>query len=318
MWRYLLLLLFAQALPTVRPHPLIAGLDAPLPTLDTPIPLPDIPPRDLADLLDGDLLNPPPPPPPPPPAHTPLGGLLLPPGDTGPGTTPPPKPPTPTPSTPTTRAHSIIGNPTYTTPTPNPTAFLTFSATTSLPAPSSPSTTSTSTSTSPGGAINATPPMPPAEAAEWKVIGLVVICITFVGTAILSVVFFDAWWGFVCALFCGRGKRRWKRGGGAWGGKGVGEEDLVPDWEKRSWEYRLASEEGHRYPTLASMDNVGGGAGKETPKGGFGGSAGAGTGGEIKTPQMVYSPPGYDPHPLEPLMRRPSTNPRSPRNINIP
>lgn len=35
-----------------------------------------------------------------------------------------------------------------------------------------------------------------------------------------------------------------------------GEETMVPDWEKRSWEFRLASEDGHRYPTMASLESI--------------------------------------------------------------
>lgn len=35
-----------------------------------------------------------------------------------------------------------------------------------------------------------------------------------------------------------------------------GGEELVPDWEKRSWEFRLASEDGHRYPTMSSLESI--------------------------------------------------------------
>jgi len=31
---------------------------------------------------------------------------------------------------------------------------------------------------------------------------------------------------------------------------------MLPDWEKRSWEFRLASEDGHRYPTIASLESI--------------------------------------------------------------
>lgn len=33
-------------------------------------------------------------------------------------------------------------------------------------------------------------------------------------------------------------------------------EELIPDWEKRSWEFRLASEDGHRYPTMSSLESI--------------------------------------------------------------
>ena len=102
---------------------------------------------------------------------------------------------------------------------------------------------SVSPTVSPPGGYSQAASTPPAEGREWKVIGLVIICITFVGTLILSVVFFDSWWNFLRAMLCGRKKRE-------------GSEDLVPDWEKRSWEFQLANEDGHRYPTMGSMENV--------------------------------------------------------------
>lgn len=131
----------------------------------------------------------------------------------------------------TSKEHSITGGPSsiYPTATPSTTHSLT----------PTPTTTAITNSIK----ISQASSMPPAEAAQWKVIGLVVICITFVGTLILSVVFFDSWWGFLRAMVCGR-----KRDGGA--------EDLVPDWDKRSWEVKLANEDGHRYPTIGSLEQV--------------------------------------------------------------
>ncbi|KJA28400.1 hypothetical protein HYPSUDRAFT_33771 [Hypholoma sublateritium FD-334 SS-4] len=38
--------------------------------------------------------------------------------------------------------------------------------------------------------------------------------------------------------------------------RGLAGETLVPDWEKRSWEFRLANEDGHRYPTIASLESI--------------------------------------------------------------
>ena len=84
---------------------------------------------------------------------------------------------------------------------------------------------------------------PPGEATEWKVIGIAVIVITFIATVILAITFFDSWWGFLRALVLGN-----KHNGG--------EEKLVPDWNKRSWEYDLANEDGHRYPTMASLESI--------------------------------------------------------------
>jgi len=147
-------------------------------------------------------------------------------------------------STPTTSTTSTITSMTSTrndhpTSPPVSTSILTKATTLAIP------------SLSPSVSPTATPPegysqavsTPPAEAREWKVIGLVIICITFVGTLILSVVFFDSWWNFLRAMVCGRRERE-------------GSEDLVPDWEKRSWEVQLASEDGHRYPTMGPMENL--------------------------------------------------------------
>ncbi|KAF9469836.1 hypothetical protein BDZ94DRAFT_1243378 [Collybia nuda] len=136
------------------------------------------------------------------------------------------------------------------------------------------------------------PSMPPAEATEWKVIGLVVICITFVATVILSVVFFDSWWGFLRDLVLGKRHKD-------------GVEDMVPDWDKRSWEFRLANEDGHRYPTITSLDDI-------TEKDSSEGLTDQSIAPHLRTPQPTYLP-NHDPHPLDPLARRPSTRPlRSP------
>lgn len=141
------------------------------------------------------------------------------------------------------------------------------------------------------------PATPPAEATEWKVIGIAIISITFVATVILAVVFFDSWWGFLRDLIFGR-----RHNGGS--------ENLVPDWEKRSWEHKLANEDGHRYPTLASLESMA----KEPPekvqlergsKDAFHSKTVLRLPYAITTPQISYSPT-IDPHPLEPLIRRPS------------
>ena len=185
--------------------------------------------------------------------------------------------------------HSIIG----TLPT----------TTTDAPTKIAPSSSTSASSATPSSSVEATPEaarMPPGEAAEWKVIGLVVICIGFVATAILSIVFFDSWWGFLRDLACGKRERE-------------GVEDMVPDWEKRSWEFKLASEDGHRYPTLASLECIA----KEHAEGDQNGS-------EIfpfsshprPCPELMSPRPPYlsnrDAHPLEPLFRRPSMRQMTP------
>jgi hypothetical protein len=191
--------------------------------------------------------------------------------------------------------HSIIGKlPSYTTPITPSTTMATSSISTNTYVPSVVI-----------GPSEEAPSMPPAEATEWKVIGLVVVCISFIATVILSVVFFDSWWGFLRDLVLGRRTRS-------------GVEDMVPDWEKRSWEFKLANEDGHRYPTLASLDCIA----KEHTEVEPGGPMNSSIAPHLKIPRDLTSPQpsymaDYDPHPLEPLVRRPSTRPlHSPSTIS--
>ena len=93
------------------------------------------------------------------------------------------------------------------------------------------------------GYVAEAPATPPGEATEWKVIGIAVITITFITTVVLAIMFFDSWWKFLRAIFLGD-----KRNGG--------DEKLVPDWDKQSWKYNLSKEDGHRYPTMASLESI--------------------------------------------------------------
>jgi len=164
------------------------------------------------------------------------------------------------------------------------------------------SSTGTSTSTvSPTVSVGFTkeaPKTPPDEATEWKVIGVAVIAIGFVATAILAIAFFDSWWGFLRATVMGK-----RKGGGV--------EDMVPDWEKRTWEFKLANEDGHRYPTLSSLESITKEQYVNAPENNAGNPLSA-----CSSPHQQYFSPTLpkatylaecDPHPLEPLVRRPST-----------
>ncbi|PPQ69787.1 hypothetical protein CVT26_014175 [Gymnopilus dilepis] len=95
---------------------------------------------------------------------------------------------------------------------------------------------------------------PPAELTEWKVIGIAVMTITLIGTIVLSVTFFDQWWGFLRAVVCGRRARR-KRDAEMFG---MGGEEMVPDWNRQSWKFKLDSEYGHRYPDMGTFGSQGG------------------------------------------------------------
>ncbi|KAJ7675322.1 hypothetical protein B0H17DRAFT_1207697 [Mycena rosella] len=171
-----------------------------------------------------------------------------------------------------------------------------------LTAPNSQSTIATTTSPSTNipsptmttGVTKQAPSMPPAEAAQWKVIGIASVGIGLVAAVMLSIVYFDSWWGFLRALV---GKKR----------KEGGTEDLVPDWARRDWEFKIASEDGHRYPTPSSLEFMAKPKQDPAPVG----------------PLMSVSPdprhlipmrppslyiPTLDPHPLEALFRRPSAS----------
>jgi hypothetical protein len=73
------------------------------------------------------------------------------------------------------------------------------------------------------------------------VIGIAVIAISAVGTMILVVVFFDQWWGFICDV-CGRRRKR----------EGGGKEELVPDWERGTWEFKVEKDILPAYPSFGS------------------------------------------------------------------
>ncbi|KAF9531928.1 hypothetical protein CPB83DRAFT_848045 [Crepidotus variabilis] len=119
-------------------------------------------------------------------------------------------------------------------------------STDSLSLSQSDSPTSTSSPTPSGSPwVGDASSTPPAELTQWKVIGIGVITVTFIAIIILAVSFFDSWWGFIRAVFFG---------GPGGKGKLQGEETMVPDHQ--IWEINLASEDGHRYPTMASLESI--------------------------------------------------------------
>ena len=132
--------------------------------------------------------------------------------------------------------------------------------------------------------------MPPGEATEWKVIGITVFCITIIGAMMLATFFSDTLVKvFMDVCLCGNKKR-----------KKLGEENLVPDWQMRSWEFKLADEEGHRYPTVSSSLQSMAERRQSNMQ-------------PLEVSPMVVPPaasylPELDPHPLDPLLRRPSCN----------
>ncbi|KAH8102401.1 hypothetical protein BXZ70DRAFT_928422 [Cristinia sonorae] len=81
---------------------------------------------------------------------------------------------------------------------------------------------------------------------QWKIIGVAVIAFSTVAAILLLAVFFDQWWRFIKDV-CGNGKKN----------KGLGNEELVPDWEKASWEVRFGDDR-HRYPSFSSFPSEAG------------------------------------------------------------
>ena len=156
----------------------------------------------------------------------------------------------------------------------------TSTGTTSLPMP-------TSSAVDYSGYAQDASHMSPGEATEWKVIGITVLCITIVGAVMLAVFFSDTLIKLFKDVCLGGNRKRLK----------CGEENLVPDWQMRNWEYKLADEEGHRYPTVsASLQSM-------TEKKQTAEVAGKSP---MVTPPAASYLPELDPHPLDPLARRPS------------
>lgn len=118
------------------------------------------------------------------------------------------------------------------------------------PMPPAQATPSMTGATSVNSQVGATPP---GELAQWKVIGISIICVTFVAIIIMAVTFFDTWWAFVRDIV-GCGGCRKGRDRSMQDGREV--MDLAPNWNRRTWEFKLANEDGHRYPTLASMESM--------------------------------------------------------------
>ncbi|KAK7695057.1 hypothetical protein QCA50_002246 [Cerrena zonata] len=99
--------------------------------------------------------------------------------------------------------------------------------------------TATQATTSSTPSAPASSPKQSSTSREWKIIGVAVIAFSTVAAILLLAVFFDSWTRFVKDFFFRR-----KRGEGS--------EELVPDWEKASWDVRLGQDR-HRYPSFASL-----------------------------------------------------------------
>ena len=95
---------------------------------------------------------------------------------------------------------------------------------------------------------------------RWKIIGVGVISFGVVIALLLLSIFFDAWWRFLKDLINNWKFKRSSRGGNGdvLGGGRLGRggkrdfEELVPDWEKASWEIRVESDR-ERYPSFSSL-----------------------------------------------------------------
>jgi len=90
------------------------------------------------------------------------------------------------------------------------------------------------------------PELAQGHAVDWRVIGIAVIAVSVVGTMILVITFFDQWWGFLCDV-CGR-RRKWQGGG---------KEELVPDWERGSWGFKVEDDHFPAYPSFGSPPAMG-------------------------------------------------------------
>ncbi|KIY50414.1 hypothetical protein FISHEDRAFT_57266 [Fistulina hepatica ATCC 64428] len=136
-----------------------------------------------------------------------------------------------------------------------------------------------------------------SDISQWKIIGIAVLSLGSVAVLILAIYTFDTWSSFLRDAFpCGKRRRsiHWN-------------EDLKADDEEifgrqsmKKWEWRIASEESHRYPTLSNLGTMPRSWDDVDEK-------------DMYTVQALHSDAalkdvgsGLGPHPLEPLFRRPS------------
>ncbi|TFK56625.1 hypothetical protein OE88DRAFT_40362 [Heliocybe sulcata] len=101
----------------------------------------------------------------------------------------------------------------------------------------------TSTAAAPIPSTSSSLPGLSGVSTEWKVLGIAVIAISGLAVMVITVVFYDAWSGFLLDILC-CGQRK----------KGAdGAEEFVPDWEKRSWEVQLKAQGEDRYPSVEDL-----------------------------------------------------------------
>ncbi|KAF7311117.1 P-loop containing nucleoside triphosphate hydrolase protein [Mycena chlorophos] len=137
-------------------------------------------------------------------------------------------------------------------------------------------------------------------AMQWKIIGITTAGIVLVAGCLLCFVYLN----FDSMLACVGKKRR----------RDSGSENLVPDWAKGEWESKIATEDGHRYPTLASLEKN---ASPAPPKSTLPALDPLAHSLVPTRPPTVYfqaqqqQQEQLDPHPLDPLFRRPSASRRA-------
>ncbi|KAG7099724.1 hypothetical protein E1B28_001541 [Marasmius oreades] len=109
-------------------------------------------------------------------------------------------------------------------------------------------TFATTASSTPNSTNNALSSAPKGNGKEWRIVKMLLITIGTVVAVILLVMFLKTAWIFLRDAFAGR-----KRGP-------EGREEMIPDWHRGSWEVKLATERGHRYPaadiTMAPTSQV--------------------------------------------------------------
>jgi hypothetical protein len=122
----------------------------------------------------------------------------------------------------TSAAHSTV----------TPTSIAEGQPTSSTTSASTPTPASTNTVTNIQGDTSS------GDSKTWKVVGVAVISVIAVALGITCVIFWDRGTRFVQEVLFGKKKTE-------------GVEDFVPDWEKRSWEVKLA-EDNRWYPVVPS------------------------------------------------------------------
>ncbi|TRM66224.1 hypothetical protein BD626DRAFT_546545 [Schizophyllum amplum] len=136
------------------------------------------------------------------------------------------------------------------------------------------------------------------ESQQWKAIGIAALSLAVVAAIVLGVYFWDKYRAALRDIFgCGRRRNdKWA--------------DNLEVEGNKAWEARIAAEDGHRYPTLDSLEEIE----RAREKAGYGDAAVHEKGQPFADALPVPLHLGFEDaeHPMSPFYRRPSLRGQSP------